>query len=263
VSFAMSSLDIPATVEVILSAETLPDVLLKSLTALHENLQQDPGSLAVFLEAGGPDAVFRRQNCMGRYWREEAKNGSMSLLSKIAQVSDTVAAEVTQRNLAADAQELVAHHGHSHGEADHGHSHPRAQPEPANADHPPPATPYDPAPIAAAVHAIQQADTKPQELKCSLELLMAELQSPSKEASAAFVQAGGPDAVFRRMNAMGQHWREEAKLGCMQLASQLVALRPEIEETVLQMNQCADEQDQQHRHHGHGHGRGVCGHAHG
>lgn len=62
--------------------------------------------ISTFLAAGGGATIFRRQNAMGTTWREECKNGTMSLLSKISMAVPELDAELVRLNKEAEAQEI-------------------------------------------------------------------------------------------------------------------------------------------------------------
>lgn len=59
----------------------------------------------------------------------------------------------------------------------------------------------------------------------------------------AFVNGGGTNTVFRRQNAMGTNWMEEAKNGTMTLLSQIAAAVPKLEQDLVRLNQEAEHRE--------------------
>mmetsp|Transcript_31765 Transcript_31765/g.83539 ORF Transcript_31765/g.83539 Transcript_31765/m.83539 type:complete len:698 (+) Transcript_31765:67-2160(+) len=64
------------------------------------------GAVRAFVEAKGADTLFRRQNAMGNHWKEECKNGTMSMLSEVARATPQLEQELVVVNQRADAREL-------------------------------------------------------------------------------------------------------------------------------------------------------------
>jgi len=70
--------------------------------------------IKAFIDGNGAATVFRRQNAMGENWMEEARNGTTSLLSKIAQAAPQMEEELYRLNREAEAKEQgcgTAHDG--------------------------------------------------------------------------------------------------------------------------------------------------------
>jgi len=62
--------------------------------------------IQAFVSACGAATLFRRQNAMGPHWRDECKNGTMSLLSQIAASAPQLELELVALNRKAEAYEL-------------------------------------------------------------------------------------------------------------------------------------------------------------
>jgi len=62
--------------------------------------------IKAFLAGGGSSTVFRRQNAMGTYWKEECKNGTMSLLSEVAAAAPQLEEELVKLNQEAEEKEI-------------------------------------------------------------------------------------------------------------------------------------------------------------
>ncbi len=49
--------------------------------------------------------------------------------------------------------------------------------------------------------------------------------------------SAGSKTIFRRQNAMGENWQEEARNGTMSLLSQITKAGPSLEEELVRLNQ--------------------------
>ncbi|CAE7721557.1 sti1 [Symbiodinium microadriaticum] len=59
----------------------------------------------------------------------------------------------------------------------------------------------------------------------------------------AFIRSEGPKTIFRRQNAMGDNWQEEARNGTMSLLSELTKAGPALEQEFLRLSKEADERE--------------------
>ncbi|CAE7424538.1 sti1 [Symbiodinium natans] len=61
--------------------------------------------LEAFLRSEGPKTIFRRQNAMGENWQEEARNGTMSVLSEVTKAGRSLEQELLRLNTEAEERE--------------------------------------------------------------------------------------------------------------------------------------------------------------
>lgn len=102
--------------------------------------------------------------------------------------------------------------------------------------------------VGTALDTLEDFSVSPASTKAAAEelkeLLMtgAEAELDRADALRAFVEGKGADTLFRRQNAMGEHWKEECKNGTMGLLSLVASAAPQLEQELVALNQKAETQ---------------------
>eukprot|EP00401_Gymnodinium_catenatum_P062204 CAMPEP_0117462634 /NCGR_PEP_ID=MMETSP0784-20121206/3156_1 /TAXON_ID=39447 /ORGANISM="" /LENGTH=665 /DNA_ID=CAMNT_0005256407 /DNA_START=60 /DNA_END=2054 /DNA_ORIENTATION=- len=95
--------------DVLAAAREIRDSLAAPQAAAEDqddeaNRDRRADCIRAFIAGAGSSTVFRRQNAMGSNWREECKNGTMSLLSEVSKAVPQLEEELVRLNQEADAR---------------------------------------------------------------------------------------------------------------------------------------------------------------
>lgn len=93
----------------------------------------------------------------------------------------------------------------------------------------------------SALDALEDFNRSPEETKRAAQVVKDMLLSDVKEdVLRAFMASAGSKTIFRRQNAMGDNWQEEARNGTMSLLSEITKAGPQLEEELVRLNQEAE-----------------------
>eukprot|EP00435_Cladocopium_sp_Y103_P050118 s180_g15.t1 len=95
--------------------------------------------------------------------------------------------------------------------------------------------------LGEALDALEDFNRSPEETKRAAQVVKDMLLSDVKEdVLRAFMASAGSKTIFRRQNAMGDNWQEEARNGTMSLLSEITKAGPQLEEELVRLNQEAE-----------------------